>query len=118
MELKQIQKNVFIEYKNNGYLDMWNTHRFNSQDAKIRDIAELGLISTEVSEAIETVRNSWKENDDSYKIIEFNDLAIECSDIIIRTLNFMSRKGFDAEKIILYKNKINLNRGKLHGKEV
>lgn len=106
---------------------MWNAHRFNAQDSKIRDIAELGLITTEVSEAIESVRNFWKEDDtnnfeginDLQQSIKHNsDLAKECADIIIRTLNFMSRKGFDAEKVILHKNKINLNRGLLHGKSV
>jgi hypothetical protein len=120
MNLSKIQRIVFIEYKNNGYLDMWNTVSDWWCNQRIYDIAELGLIITEVSEAIETIRNSWKENNDSDKVInsDFSDLAKECADIIIRTLNFMSRKGFDAEKVILHKNKINLNRGLLHGKSV
>ena len=112
MNLSEIQKIVFIEYKQNGYLNMWNLHGFNEQDIKIRDIAELGLITTEVSEAIESVRSHWKDD------IDISNLQNECADVIIRTLNFMSRKGFNAEKIILYKNKINLNRGLLHGKSV
>jgi hypothetical protein len=102
MDLSKIQSIVFIEYRNNGYLEMWNKHNIlDRQDSRIRDIAELGLISTEISEAIESVRNFWKEDDDN-KIIDsdFSDLAKECADIIIRTLNFMSRKGFNAEKII------------------
>lgn len=133
MKLSEIQKIVFIEYKNNGYFDMWNyvPHNANveqlefmslktiEKEQKIRDIAELGLINTEVSEAIELVRSFWKERETiNSKPIEGYQLENECSDIIIRTLNFMSRKGFNAEKSILHKNKINLNRKKLHGRGV
>lgn len=99
MHLSQIQKILFIEYKENGYFDMWNTHGFDSQDKKIRDIAELGLITTEIAEAIEIVRQFWRE--ESQESIKFSDLGFECADVIIRTLNFMSRKELNAEKIIL-----------------
>src|SRR3972149_8250723 len=115
MNLSEIQSIVFIEYRNNGYLEMWDyptIHNERLQSQMIFDIAELGLITTEKVEAIEFVRNNKIEVCNN-----FSDLAKECSDIIIRTLNFMSRKGFDAEKVILHKNKININRGKLHGKE-
>lgn len=114
MELSQIQKIVFVEYKNNGYLSLWNpkTYCVTDLDQRIRDIAELGLIGTEVSEAIEEVR---KPKHDERRIPE---LAKECADIIIRTLNFMSRKDFNAEKVILHKNRINVKRGNLHGKSV
>ena len=112
MELSQIQKIVFVEYKENGYLSMWQPKAWFETDynQRIRDIAELSLIVTEVSEAIEEIR---KPKHEERRIPE---LAKECADIIIRTLNFMSRKEFNAEKIILHKNKININRGKLHGK--
>jgi hypothetical protein len=113
MDLSKIQSIVFIEYKKNGYLDMWNSPIMENetQTQKIFDIAELSLISTEVSEAIENIRSELRPE----AIIHLKN---ECADILIRTLNFMSRKGFNAEKIILHKNKINMNRGYLHDKIV
>lgn len=120
MHLAQIQKILFIEYNDNGYCSMWNPKMYdkNEQEQRIRDIAELGLIGTEISEAIEEVRGNWKIKSDDNLLLKFTPLSKECADIIIRTLNFMSRKGFDAEKTILHKNKINLKRGKLHGRKV
>lgn len=132
MHLSQIQEILFIEYKKNGYFDMWNyipidanLEQLNfmplkdtNREQRIRDIAELGLVSTEVTEAIEEVRGNWRIESDDNNFIKFNPLSKECADIIIRTLNFMSRKGFDAEKTILHKNKINLKREKLHGRNV
>lgn len=110
MDLKDIQSKLFEEYKKNGYLEMWTDGFRNNDNQKqsIRDIAELGLIVTEISEAMEEIREP-KNN---------SDLFIECSDIIIRTLNFMTRKGANAEYFILEKDNINNLREKLHGKEV
>jgi NTP pyrophosphatase (non-canonical NTP hydrolase) len=110
LTLNEIQTLVYKEYIDNGYLNMW----LDSQSLKglitkrqyINDIAELGLITTEVSEAIESIR------------LNKNNLGEECSDIIIRVLNFMSRKGLNAQKEIIQKNMVNVNRTKLHGKEV
>lgn len=82
---------------------MWNSH------GKVGDIAELGLIPTEVTEVQEEVRN---------KNTDPNKVGTECADIIIRTLNFMSRKGLDAEKFILAKHKVNMTRNTLHGRDV
>lgn len=115
MHSKQLQEILFIEYKKNGYLDMWNypISNDNLRSQRIFDIAELGLIVTEISEAQEIIRNTKDTNWANRR------LKNECADIIIRTLNFMSRKGFnDAEKIILHKNKQNFRRDYLHGKRV
>lgn len=103
MDLKEIQDLVFQECIANGYVKLWNKHK------KIGDIAELGLIPTEVTEAQELIRN---KNTDRYK------LGLECADIIIRTLNFMSRKNLSADFFIQQKNQINLTRETLHGRDV
>lgn len=108
--LREIQKIVFEEYKKNGYLLNWGCHTPNIQP-KI-DLAELGLIVTEVSEAMEAIRTI--PNLQQQK----TNLGFECADIIIRTLNFMSRNAIDATFFINAKNEINMNRGKLHGKAV
>ena len=107
--LNNIQRILFTEYQKNGYLSMWTNNYSNKNPHQgIFDIAELGLICTEVSEAIEEIRKPTNEN----------ALFLECSDIIIRTLNFMTRKGANAEYFIKMKHKENLLRGKLHGKQI
>ena len=96
---------MYSEYRKNGYLDMWN------KNGKVGDIAELGLILTEISEAMEETRLQGITSNDK--------LYIECADIIIRTMNFMTRKGcIDIEKVIYEKTKHNFTRKKLHGKDV
>jgi hypothetical protein len=112
MDLDLIQEFVYIEYRKNGYLDEWTVHPFEGNYSKTQrkfDIAELGLIVTEISESIEEIRK---------KDYQFYDLGIECADIIIRVLNFMSRKNLNAESFIKLKHKQNMKREKLHGKEV
>lgn len=114
-DINKIQEILFIEYKKNGYFDMWENNfkcvngKFES-NFRMADIAELGLIVTEVSEAQEVVRN--------YESIQNlrQHLKIECIDILKRTFNFMSRKNMLAEPSILGKHSINMRRGYLHNK--
>jgi NTP pyrophosphatase (non-canonical NTP hydrolase) len=106
LDLKELQKKVFEEYKKNGYLDFWNSHNLYKDNETKSNIAELGMINTEVSEAMEKC----------FRYIYKQDIGFECADIIIRTLNFMSRLGLDAEFFIERKNNTNLERGYLHGK--
>lgn len=110
MDFEEIQKELFREYVKNGYLEEWTFSIIPTTTQKKLDIAELGLITTEISEAIEEIR---KENTD------IAHLSVECADIIIRTLNFMSRLGvINMEGIILFKYKKNMKRKRLHGKAV
>jgi hypothetical protein len=108
MDLNTIQEKVYREYVRNGYKKMWNKSKC-IKTQKIRDIAELGLVTTEVSEAIEEIRNHNTNID---------NLGFECADIIIRTLNFMTRKGLNANNYIINKSKKNLLRKKLHNRDV
>jgi hypothetical protein len=105
LTIRDIQALVYKEYLKNGYKENWDIHK------QIGDIAELGLVVSEVSEAIEELRNIR----DYMKITDIF-LDKECADIVIRVMNFMSRKGLDLQTAILEKNKINLKRGYLHGK--
>lgn len=111
ISLHELQRKVYEEYRKNGYLYLWGSYHKLERLNKLQNIsaiAELGLISTEVSEAIECIRNN-----ESGK-----NLGLECADIIIRTLNFMTRHNLNAEKYILTKHKINMERFKLHGKYI
>jgi hypothetical protein len=112
MELNQIQKLVYEEYVKNGYELMWNnTYRTDGYElaeiTRKNDLCELGLIDTEITEAKEEVRNL---------VINNANLAKECADVIIRVLNFMSRKGLNAEEAILNKHTKNMNRESRHGR--
>lgn len=113
--IEEIQNMLFKEYQKNGYYKLWSNNFSNNknQQSIIYDIAEVGLFTTEISEAIEELRK--KDIDDEIKL---SHLGVECADIIIRVLNFMSRKGISANYYINYKHNINMNREKLHGKEV
>lgn len=103
MELNEIQKLVYEEYKKNGYLDMWE-----AVDPLIMgSLGEMGLVTTEVAEGLEAIRDK-----------NMHELSYECADIIIRVLNFSSRHRFNMEAIIMDKHQINLNRGKNHGREI
>jgi phosphoribosyl-ATP pyrophosphohydrolase len=114
---EDVQQMVFAEYVKNGYLLMWNLDEARQRITPntelmqrlhgIADVAELGLINTEVSEAIEAVRHG-----------ESDHVAEELADIIIRVMNYASRHGIHLEDAILHKHLKNMQREKLHGKKV
>lgn len=123
MNLNEIQSLVFEEYIINGYFDLMELSELIKAISKLNypeiypsdfgfdnlkrmaDIAEVGMINTEVSELLESIFKG-----------EIEKYGSELSDIIIRTMNFASRKGIKLEREILSKNEKNLKRGKLHGK--
>lgn len=101
--IREVQREHFKISTLKGYTDNWN------KAGRFGDIVELGLIVTEVSEAMEVMRKH-KINRDK--------LSEECADIIIRTMNFMSRKGLDLDIALWLKNVKNMKRGYLHGKVI
>jgi len=60
-DLRELQIEVFREYVKNGYLEEW-TSNINSTQKKF-SIAELGLVMTEISEAIEEIRKHKTDRD-------------------------------------------------------
>lgn len=106
MNIKTLTSTIYKEYVKNGYEEMWsNTENFQKKN----DIAELGLIVAEISESMEEIRKKHTNN---------KHLAIECTDIIIRTLNFMNRKHLNIEQALQQAINKNNKRPKLHGKQV
>jgi len=101
MDFLELQKKVYEEYIKNGFQD-----KFNEKGA-IGDIAELGLITTEIGEAIESIRDDNRE-----------ELCFELADIVIRVMNICNRKGIDLGTWILKKNDLNLSRDKFHGRKI
>ena len=114
MNLNDVQKLVYEEYKKNGYLDMW-TYNDNPnlypEIQRIADLAEAGLIGTEVSEVQEAIREY------GYPMLK-DMVGFELADVIIRCMNLASRKGIELEKYIMDKHKLNIDRGNRHGKEI
>lgn len=111
MEFNDIQKLVFEEYIKNGFLARWTVCPKNvySKEQRLADIAEVGLFNTEVSEALDDLMKV------GYPML-IDKLGNEIADLIIRALNFASRKGIEIEPYILSKNEVNLKREELHGK--
>jgi len=110
MDFKKIQKLCYDEYIRNGYYEMWS----HVKPHRIGLIAELGLINTEIAEAIENIRDKFT----------YDELFEELADVIIRTMNIATRLNFEyeisnqLEEAIIIKNKENLKRGLLHGKVI
>ena len=113
MEFSEIQKLVYEEYIKNGYVNMWTICPSNvyTKEQRLMDIAEVGLFNTEVSETMEAIRKF------SYPML-LDEIGEELSDIVIRVLNFASRKGIQLEPYLIAKHEKNLQRGKNHGKEI
>jgi len=105
VNLREIQQEHYEISTKKGYTENWNNY------GKIGDIAEVSLIVTEVSELLEELRKH--ENKFSREHI-----AEECADIVIRVMNFMSRKDLDLDIALWLKNNKNKNRRWLHGKAV
>ncbi len=103
MEFKDLQKLVYKEYKKNGFEEFFNKY------GSCGDLAEIGLITSEVGEALDYLR----DDTECTKYVK-----LELADIIIRVMNFCNRKDIDLEFFILAKNGINERRNKYHGKKV
>jgi len=99
MDIKELQKKVYEEYKRNGFEEKFNPH------GKIGDLAELGLIHTEISELQESIRDGKVD-------------GLELADVLIRVLNFASRQEIDIERCLEEKIKLNEERGYHHGRKV
>jgi len=75
---------------------------------------DLSLVVTEISEAIEHIRNDRRAFDDSWK----ETLEEEIADAMIRILDFCGMFNINIEKYIMAKMEYNKNREYKHGKEL
>jgi NTP pyrophosphatase (non-canonical NTP hydrolase) len=115
---------------------VFNPSLFNPKWHVAHKIAELGLIGTEVAEAIEEVRNgramtevyhSTKDALGNKVIVAEEDLASfslpakpegvpsELADVIIRVLDIADAYGIDIGAAVVEKLNHNATRGKRHG---
>lgn len=75
----------------------------------------LALIHSEVSEALEAIREGIDSDD---KIPEFTGLEAELADVVIRVMDMAHGKGLRVAEAIVAKMKRNQSRERLHGKRV
>jgi NTP pyrophosphatase (non-canonical NTP hydrolase) len=79
------------------------------------DVESIALMITELSEAIEAIRNG---NLKDKHCPEFDNLTIELADCIIRIFDFCGHKEIDIGSAILAKHEANRKRSHKHGGKV
>ena len=94
---------VYTEYIKNGFYDYWNEVK----PFEVGIMAEISHIDTEVAEGIDAMRD-----------LDYEQLAEEIADRVIRCMNLANRLGIDLEKAIIDKHMKNLKRPKKHGRKV
>lgn len=103
MEFNLIKDLVYITYCEKGFYQEFE----NVKPYAYGMLAEIGLINTEVSEALEKVRKG-----------DWQALAEELADIVIRAMNCASRFKINLEQAITDKDVDNQQRPEKHGNKV
>ena len=107
---RELMDLVHKEYIKNGYAERWSIEYLMTHPDELQlviDIAEASLISTEVTELVEDIRDANKEH-----------YPEESADIAIRLFNFCTRNNIDLVGAIQDKHEKNLQREILHSRKV
>lgn len=110
MHLHDIQNLALDAHIAKKYLETWEEAYMILEGYGLEgivDLAEVGLFTTEVAEALEEIRNKNPE-----------EMGKELAGVVIRILNFASRKHIDLEPIIISEIKRNMTRKNLHGRKL
>ena len=118
--INQLAWEIHRNAREHGWWDSWVWDEDGKMSAEIIG-AKIALIHSELSEALEAVRNS--EFDDSGLLGSPYDkhlpnhlsIAIELADVIIRTLDLVAALGLDIGESLLAKHEYNKTREHRHG---
>jgi NTP pyrophosphatase (non-canonical NTP hydrolase) len=106
-----------------GFVSGWRTIAANVHanarakgfwDKERNDGEALALIHSEVSEALEALREG---NPPSEKAPGFSCVEEECADVLIRIMDLAAGRGWDVAGALLAKVEHNAGRPPMHGKE-
>lgn len=126
-ELFESFKNLFqhfgqVVYKDNAAKGFWTERKIASFNVtkntgvdvlRMSDMEQLGLIQTEVAEAMEARRNG---NPPDKHLPDFSALEVELADACIRILDMAAGRGLDVAGAIVGKVRFNRTRPHKHGK--
>ena len=103
--------NQWSEAIHNNNLDKGFWDDYNEEDVN-HDVCKLGLITTEVSEAIEARREGLNDKHLPHRTGE----EVELADAVIRIMDYCGKKGYDLGGAIYEKLEYNKTRPYKHGK--
>lgn len=101
--MKFMQEETYELSKSKGFYDGENP-----------DERQLLLVHSEISEAVEALREG---NPPSDKNSKFTSEEMELADAVIRLLNYAQHKGYHLGEAIVAKHMINVDRPYKHGKK-
>jgi NTP pyrophosphatase (non-canonical NTP hydrolase) len=113
MTLKELQERAHATALKSGF---WDSGNGPEQLA-----TKLALVHSEVSEALEEVRDPVAHLDDTVTYTETGKplgFAVELADIVIRVADLAQRQGIDLETAIRIKMQYNETRPPKHGKRL
>jgi NTP pyrophosphatase (non-canonical NTP hydrolase) len=112
--LRDCERGFLVGWKFLGLVIYANARAKGFWDRERNDGEALALIHSEVSEALEALRDG---NPPSEKALGFSSVEEELADVVIRIMDLAAGKGWDVAGALLAKIQYNAGRPPMHGKE-